>query len=155
MDFSNPDNNGLQDTVALLADLRAPYCQLISRSDFWVLAAKAAVELAADCDYTVGFRYGRTDNAECAVATQYAAGSRLPSAEGDQAEIERVFVTQMGLTFDDAVALLGAHTLGRAQRGNSGYEGPWTHEVHTTTCPLFGPGFSRSIPPLRMPRLPT
>ena len=71
------------------------------------------------------FRWGRADAATCV----FNGGSRLPAAEGDEAEIERVFVTQMGLTLDDAVALLGAHTLGRAQLINSGYEGPWVNDV--------------------------
>ena len=56
-------------------------------ADYWVLAAKAAIEHAADCAYIVPFRYGCTDNAECRVTHPYAAGSRLPSSEGDGPDV--------------------------------------------------------------------
>ena len=100
----------------------APFCHVISKADFWVLAAKVSVEVTATAgDYEVPFRYGRATAAECGYA-----GDRLPAAEGGVEEIERVFVAAMGLTFRDAVALLGAHTLGRLETANSGYAGVWT-----------------------------
>ena len=61
---------------------------------------QAAIELTADAPITIPFRWGRTDAASCV----FDGPTRLPAAEGNQAEIERVFVIQMGLTFDDAVA---------------------------------------------------
>jgi hypothetical protein len=121
VDFTQSGNNGLSEVVGQLETLRTPYCHLISRADWWVLAGKVAVELRATVNgYTVPFRYGRTDATDCS-----NAAGRLPSAEGGVEEINRVFVTQMGLDFRDAAALLGAHTLGRTQAANSGYNGPW------------------------------
>eukprot|EP00035_Acanthoeca_spectabilis_P010521 m.186045 g.186045 ORF g.186045 m.186045 type:complete len:419 (+) comp15046_c0_seq2:172-1428(+) len=121
VDLGQADNNGLATVIGQLDTLRAPFCHLISKADFWVLAGKVAVERRATvAGYTVPFRFGRTDAADC----NYSGG-RLPSAEGGVAEITRVFVDQMGLTFRDAAALLGAHTLGRTQTANSGYNGPW------------------------------
>lgn len=35
------------------------------------------------------------------------------------------FETEFGLDANETVALLGAHTLGRAQSSNSGFNGPW------------------------------
>jgi hypothetical protein len=46
------------------------------------------------------------------------------------AEIEGMMVDVMGLLLAESVALLGAHTLGRAERGNFGYERPWTPQTH-------------------------
>lgn len=112
-------NAGLAEIIATLETIRAPFCSIISRADWWVLAGKVAVELRANgagsAGYTVPFRFGRTDATGCA-----DTNGRLPSAQGGVEEITRVFVTQMGLTFRDAAALLGAHSLGRAQPANSG-----------------------------------
>jgi hypothetical protein len=47
-----------------------------------------------------------------------AIGTR---AEGGFGELTRVFVNQMGLTTRNAVVILGAHSLGRAETANSGY----------------------------------
>jgi hypothetical protein len=87
-----------------------------------VLAAKVAVDVTSGGAATVPFRYGRTTNAECT----YAGDSRLPGANNGLADIRRVFQTQMGLTMRNAVALLGAHTLGRAEAQFSGFNGTWT-----------------------------
>jgi catalase (peroxidase I) len=116
VDLTKPDNNGLAAIIDQLETIRSPYCHLISRADWWVLAGKVAVELRATANgFTVPFRFGRTDVDDCTYG-----GGRLPSAEGGVEEITRVFVTQMGLTFRDASALLGAHTLGRTVTANSG-----------------------------------
>ena len=57
---------------------------------------------------------------------------------------------QMGMTMRDAVALLGAHTLGRIQEVNSGYEGPFVNGRDTATftneyfCELLGRPWGRT-----------
>eukprot|EP00035_Acanthoeca_spectabilis_P032956 m.21353 g.21353 ORF g.21353 m.21353 type:complete len:485 (+) comp5679_c0_seq1:195-1649(+) len=126
VDLSRSDNNGLTEIIGQLETVRAPFCHFVSRADFWVLAAKVAVEIRANVNgYTVPFRFGRSDAASC----QLPAGpGRLPSAQGGDEEITRVFVNQMQLTFRDAAALIGAHTLGRTQTANSGFNGPWNDE---------------------------
>ena len=126
VDLTKGDNAGLAAVIADLDGMWAPFCDIISKADFWVLAAKVSVEVTAVMDYEVPFRYGRTTAAECGYD-----GDRLPAAEGGAEEIERVFVTAMGLTFRDAVALLGAHTLGRLETENSGFEGAWTNNPDT------------------------
>ena len=121
VDLTKGDNAGLAAVITDLDRIWGPFCDIISKADFWVLAAKVSVEVTAVVAYEVPFRYGRATAAECGYA-----GDRLPAAEGGVEEIERVFVTAMGLTFRDAVALLGAHTLGRLETENSGFEGAWT-----------------------------
>jgi len=121
--IDNGDNAGLQQVIAQLDTLWRQHCSVVSRADFWVLAAKVAIEQSGTpADYELPFRFGRVDAATCAYT-----GTRLPSSQGGLGEIERVFVTQMGMTMRDAVALLGAHTLGRMQEVNSGYEGSWVN----------------------------
>lgn len=82
----------------------------ISRADFWVIAANAVVkETSVDnrLDLVDTFYWGREDRDECR-----GSSSRLPSPESCR-QVEAVFLERMGLTWRDAVALLGAHTLGR------------------------------------------
>jgi len=92
-------------------------CDQITRADFWALVAKTVVE-TADATHTISipYQYGRKDNLVCT-----AGAGRLPSAQGGVATISQVFVTQMGLTLNDAVTLMGAHTLGHVHTQFSGY----------------------------------
>ena len=46
IDFTKPENNGLQDIVKLLNKIYAPYANLISKADFWVLAANLVIQYA-------------------------------------------------------------------------------------------------------------
>ena len=136
VDLNHPDNNGLAPVIATLNEAHAPFCNIISRADFWVLAAKVAVEsTSVEPGYTLPFRFGRRDAATCSYP-----GGRLPGAELGIEEIERVFVGQMGLTVRDAAALLGAHTLGRVEAANSGYHGPNDDEFgQWTNNPVIHP----------------
>lgn len=115
------DNAGLvEDTSNVLATFEPiwqRYCDKISRADFWALLGKLVVENAADGgSINIPFQYGRVDNADCS-----AGEHRLPSAQGGMDEIERIFVTQMGLTIEDGVTLLGGHVFGHVHANNSGY----------------------------------
>lgn len=95
------DSAGLTEPTSLVNTVIEPLwqqvCDRISRADFWVLFGKLVVETAASAPVSVAYQYGRRDNVEC----EGGAG-RLPSAQGDLSEISRVFVTQMGLTLNDA-----------------------------------------------------
>jgi len=114
-------NAGLTEASSVVNTVMEPiwqkYCDKISRADFWALFAKLAVE-KADPTHTISiaYQYGRVDNTECSAGT-----GRLPSAGLGLTELNRVFVTQMGLTLHDSVALLGAHTLGHVHIANSGF----------------------------------
>ena len=82
----------------------------LSRADFWVAAANAVIYLTSidnSLDLRNTFYWGRTTVDSCP-----GSDSRLPTTAGCQ-DVEDVFLTRMGLTWKDAVALLGAHTLGR------------------------------------------
>ena len=74
-----------------------------------------------------GFRFGRIDNPSCGYSVASPAGSdiRLPSAERGVGEITRALQTRMGLDDAEAVALIGAHTLGAASVQRSGYDSYW------------------------------
>lgn len=70
---------------------------------------------------------GRVDADSCV-----DQGLRLPAASGCDA-VEGVFVDRLGLTRTDAVALLGAHTIGRGDTDFSGHNGIWVDTVREST----------------------
>jgi hypothetical protein len=84
----------------------------VSRGDFWVAAANAVIRQTSidnGLDLRDTFVWGRVDAETCV-----GSGDRLPTPGGCD-EVEGVFLTKMGLGWRDAVALMGAHTLGRGQ----------------------------------------
>ncbi|WOG86956.1 hypothetical protein DCAR_0206175 [Daucus carota subsp. sativus] len=100
-------NNGL--------DIAFP---ILSYADFYQLAGVVAVEVTGGPD--VPFHPGRKDLAEPPVE------GRLPNATLGNDHLRDVFVKHMGLSDKDIVTLSGGHTLGRAHKERSGFEGPWT-----------------------------
>jgi hypothetical protein len=85
----------------------------ISRADFWVVCANAVIyQTSVDnaLDMRETFRWGRKDRDSC-----IGSGQRLPRPSGCQ-QIEAVFLRKMGFSWREAVALLGAHTIGRGDR---------------------------------------
>ena len=115
------DNAGLIEEgtvpVTVIEPLWQEYCDKISRADFWALLGKLAAE-RADPTHTliIPFQYGRKDAASCDDGV-----GRLPKPQPGLSEYDRVFVKQMGLSIADAVALVGAHTVGHVHPEHSGY----------------------------------
>ena len=108
------------------------FCESVSLADFLVIAAEAVMtasrqHVTADdssrsaIDFKSAFKFGRTTAKTC----EWAHG-RLPNPEGSCAAVQESFVDRMGLTWGQAAALMGVHTLGRAQVANSGYDGWWS-----------------------------
>ena len=112
IDFASPENAGLDqiwcDECDLTAVWEASYSH-ISRADFWVAAANAVIRHTSSdgLDLKNSFVWGRIDRDVCPNSAE-----RLPAAT-NCAEVEEVFLDRLGLSYTDAVALIGAHTLGR------------------------------------------
>jgi len=136
VDFDDVDNKGLKPCLVTgefgksLSTTYLPVCKDVSLADFFVIAAEAVMMetrehagtgLGKLLDFRSRFQYGRTTSMSCP-----SAKGRLPNPEEGCAATERVFNRNMGLTWALSTALMGVHTLGRAQTENSGYNGWWT-----------------------------
>lgn len=130
VNLNDADNGGLEAIIAVVESLYAPHKLRLSRADYWVFLANVAAsyvakagsgETSTDGILTIGFRYGRSDKS-CGAGEL----GRLPDAAKGWQHVKEVFVDRMGLSVREVVALLGAHSLGRAESANSGFEGAWT-----------------------------
>lgn len=138
VDMTDPDNLGLAECLhegefgISIADAYEHYCESASLADFLVIAAEAVMMASRDhvtfedssrssIDFKSQFRWGRTTATTCAFAH-----GRLPNPENSCSAVNETFVQSMGLTWAQAAALMGVHTLGRAQVANSGYNGWWS-----------------------------
>jgi hypothetical protein len=125
IDMDHPDNSGLPqdvwcDDCPLTQVYDSNYSHL-SKADFWIAAANAVIRIASDgaLDLKSTYVSGRADSDSCD-----SQGLRLPAASGCD-QVELVFVDRLGLTRAEAVALLGAHTIGRGDAEFSGHHGIW------------------------------
>jgi len=116
-------NNGLAPVADYLDQLWSSngWSNVISRPDFWSLAAKVAVEWASGGATVVPWGYGRT---EC-TGTCPLWANRHPDASQGFYAMQNHMVNRLGLSWTESIALLGAHSLGETHIENSGYHGRW------------------------------
>jgi len=123
--------------VAKYDMIYTPFKNMISRADFWVLGANLAIEMASTKALTgdrvnlppsiggpllLPFRIGRIDRDNC---TGFD-GDLVPPIHTGWSQMTSLFSGKMGMTTNQIVALMGAHTLGQITRNNSGFQGSWT-----------------------------
>ena len=115
-DTDHPNNAGLESIWCSNCELTRLHIRKyshISKADFWIACANAVIRQTSvdnELDLKETFRWGRIDRASCR-----GSGERLPRPAGCE-ETQDVFLRRMGLEWRDAVALMGAHTLGRGDR---------------------------------------
>ena len=136
IDFTTSDNKGLEAVVATLDTIYTDYSDKISKADFWLLAANLAIQYASTTNSSVtnkniplldaspgtlylAFSYGRVDDATC------DDSGKLPGANFNWTQMKTLFTDRMGMTTAQIVAIMGAHSLGRAETKNSGVNGGW------------------------------
>ncbi|CAH1775356.1 unnamed protein product [Owenia fusiformis] len=133
IDLGNGENAGLGLYIEELDPVYSKYSNKLSRADFWQLAGIAALQESGrgcnNCIHPwVQFVAGRKD---CSSSPKYDGPHRMFPNNGGHANIDDVlgfFNSTFGLSRSQpelAVALLGAHSLGRTHRGASGWDGPW------------------------------
>jgi catalase (peroxidase I) len=128
-------NAGLQHARALLEPIKKAHPQ-ITYADLYILAGVVAIEEMAGPK--IGFKTGRSDAPGPAAPekdARFSPDGRLPDGDkGSQAatiqHVRDVFY-RMGFNDREAVALCGAHAVGRCHTDRSGYWGPWTYSTTT------------------------
>jgi catalase (peroxidase I) len=106
------------------------YTAVISKADFWVLAANTMIEYATTATSNpssvldtvpnilkLPFRYGRLDAPSCNDT------GFLPSANFNWTQMNNLFGGRFGMNTNEIVAIMGGHTLGKATFSNSGFDG--------------------------------
>ena len=112
-------NKGLDYARARLDEIKNDFPHE-SYADLMQIGGTTAVEYCKGP--VIPFRFGRIDaknDAEC------VSDGRLPDGSQGVRHLRDVFY-RMGLEDVDIVALSGGHTLGRASKDRSGWEGAWT-----------------------------
>jgi len=147
IDYSS--NKGLAVALSLLNPLLDRFDK-VSAADLFQMAGAAAVEACGGPH--LALRYGRrqTNEAEhcCPQPRAQSASVAAPpypdGADSAATHVRRVF-SRMGLSDKEAVALMGAHTLGRAHRSRSGHGAahtPYTKD-NTSVRPRGGSSWTR------------
>jgi len=142
-DMEDGDNAGLSECLFLgvassgvsLQNAYEKFCDRVSLADFLVIAAEAVMAMRAVGEsqaylseqFKAHFLFGRTTAFQ---GCSYSHGV-LPNPANSCVDVERVFVNALGLTWPEAAALMGVHTLGRAELRNSGYSGWWSTPEHS------------------------
>jgi len=126
IDMSHPDNAGLDLSVDYLEDKAPAWLESgLSKADLYALAAMVAANMALgnagwESDLS-NFEIGRTDCDATEVTNEVFPDSHVsPFA---------FFEDNFGFTARETTVIMGAHTLGRAQVGNSGFQNFWTQNA--------------------------
>ncbi len=112
-------NNGLEIARNLLADIKQAVPE-VSYADLYQLASVVAIEYAGGPK--IPFKFGRVDADS---ADKCTPDGRLPDATKRMPHLRDIF-GRMGFSDAEIVTLSGAHTLGKAHKERSGFEGKWT-----------------------------
>jgi len=127
-------NVGLAIAREFLNPVKRKYPEL-SYADIWTLAGAVAIEQMGGPE--IPWRSGRTDS----TTPTTVPDGRLPSAnkgspDATAAHVREVF-TRLGFTEREAIALIGAHAVGRCHTDASGFWGPWTRAETTFSNQYF------------------
>jgi len=140
IDFEDPDNKGLKscllddntpEGVPAVQGMWQKFCTEVSLADFFVITAEALIGKTLPNNQRwlkdamkKQFQFGRKTGVTC------NNNMVLPNPEESCDAVDKNFRQSLGLTWTQATALMGVHTLGRAERKNSGFHGPWVNGPH-------------------------
>ncbi|XP_061367754.1 L-ascorbate peroxidase 3-like [Gastrolobium bilobum] len=117
-ELNHTANKGLKTAIEFCEEVKNKHPK-VSYADLYQLAGVVAVEVTGGP--TIDFIPGRKDSLES------PEEGRLPDAKQGASHLRDVF-NRMGLGDRDIVALSGGHTLGKAHKERSDFEGQWTKD---------------------------
>ncbi|KMT09578.1 hypothetical protein BVRB_6g130340 [Beta vulgaris subsp. vulgaris] len=117
-ELNSPANNGIKVAVDFCEQVKTKFPK-VTYADLYQLAGMIAVEVTGGP--IIPFIPGRPD------APKQQDGGALPNPNGDAQHLKDVFY-RMGLNDRDIVVLSGSHSLGRANKDRSGFDGPFTQD---------------------------
>eukprot|EP01083_Nonionella_stella_P174433 604680_1 len=133
--IGNIGNFGLESgAIVPLEIIYLSYDDVMSRADFWAAAATIALEYAQALDVhnkhdilrSIPFYFGRRD---CSTSPDGFRHREFPDGHAGWKETLNWFSTFLGISVEDTIALLGAHTLGRTHQEFSGFDTrPWVKQ---------------------------
>ncbi|KAF6024192.1 APX2 [Bugula neritina] len=101
----------------------------MSRADFWILCSVEALQTARQnagrAPLNINMVYGRQDCPDGPYTASTVNAANFPNPRQGLAVTVKWCLDTFGLSSQFCVALLGAHTLGRARARFSGFEGAW------------------------------
>ncbi|KAF6039354.1 APX2 [Bugula neritina] len=104
----------------------------MSRADFWILCSVEALQTARQnagrAPLNINMVYGRQDCPDGPNTASTVNAANFPDPRQGLAVTVQWCLDTFGLSSQFCVALLGAHTLGRARKEASGFEGAWVPE---------------------------
>jgi len=148
LDLGNNENAGLADPKSYVDTLYTQeYSSLISKADMYALVGTMA--LLKGADNVNGNNWATTPLTSLVLATGRVDNTAstpparvFPDAHGGASATMVTIKNTFGLTDDEAVALVGAHTLGKASPQNSGFDGPWVGPGQTALDNAYYRGLS-------------
>lgn len=126
VDLSNPDNFGLKVPINSLESTVKEFERRdlgISRADIWALAALTGAEATQRGRNAIPFRLRSIGRKNCVGGRRRGPKRDLPGPDLTTTQLLRFFHENFQFSVRETVAIMGAHTLGAAQRQNSGFDG--------------------------------
>jgi len=147
INLENEANNGLDTGINLLEEVYPEVIGTdgitISRADFWALAGRVGAEfgmpnMPGHVDFVSGvgsaaqiasfvspFATFKTGRQDCDTSPTTTVLHTFPEPHMTHTELFNFMNNDFGLTTDQTVAIMGAHTVGQCIEENSGYRGHW------------------------------
>lgn len=143
VNLNNPENAGLREPIQALAGISTRFSNVLTRADVWVLAGLAAAESSLPQGANLQFNTEFLGRPVCAEDDPFGGPIReLPGPHLTADQLIEFFLKNFGFSNRDTAAIMGAHTMGRARRQNSGFDGVagWT-----LTPDVLDNGFYRAL----------
>jgi len=134
------------DTIVLGANLAVKYASTTSAGGIGTTGGGIST-LPPTSTLNLPFKAGRIDTATCVGDDNF-----LPAVTLSYAELFAFFSSRFGVSLTEMIALMGAHSVGRAAAANSGFQGGWTTFQSSFSniyyLALIGIGWTETIPNL-------